>query len=215
MLHLMEGFTLIASFGAPHNVVFSGALALMALIGVAQVIGVGGTAAGIDTDMDAGAGGDHLLDWLGVGLVPLSILLILFLATFAIIGLVGQQVLTATLGAPLSAWLAAPAAALGALPATGIATRVLAPVLPRDETTAIDIEQLIGRRARIVNGTATAGSPARARAEDRFGQPHYVMVEPNQPDAQLLEGDTILLVARDGQRFRAILREPDHLPEPF
>ena len=74
----------------------------------------------------------------------------------------------------------------------------------------IPLDALVGRRGAVVTGTAAAGSPARARITDHHGQHHYVMVEPNAPEALLSEGDTILLVRRTGELFHAI--DPDAPP---
>ena len=71
---------------------------------------------------------------------------------------------------------------------------------------------LVGSPARIVTGRASAGSPARARVEDHHGQAHYVMVEPDNEGQSLTEGETILLVRRDGPLFRAISHGDHYLP---
>lgn len=201
--------------GASENVVFSAALVLMLLIGVVEVIGLGG---GLGHDLDAdgpdadGPGGGDLLAWLGVGRLPLLMLLVVFLSLFGLIGLAGQQLAADLLGAPVTSWIAAPLAAIAALPLTGIAARGLARVLPRDETSAVELDTLVGRTATVVTGRAAAGSPARARVEDRHGQAHYLMVEPNDPAEGFGEGDAVLLVRREGHLFRGVGRGDNRLP---
>ncbi|WP_313737044.1 OB-fold-containig protein, partial [Sphingobium yanoikuyae] len=86
------------------------------------------------------------------------------------------------------------------------------PLLPRDHSTAIPLDHLVGSRARIVTGRATRGSPARARVEDHHGQAHYVMVEPDNDGQVLEEGETILLVRREEHLFRAISHGDHYLP---
>ena len=66
--------------GLPQNIAFSAALVLMLLIGLVQLIGFG-VELDADADLDADIGGD-LLSWLGVGRVPLLMLLVLFLGIF-------------------------------------------------------------------------------------------------------------------------------------
>ncbi len=200
------GAKLFELLGAPENVVFSAAIVLMLLIGVVQLIGLGG-----DFGADVHADGD-LLSWLGVGRLPLMMLLVVFLAVFGVVGLIGQQLLNDWFGLRLSPWIAVPGAAVVALPLTGFAAGGLAQILPHDETTAVPIDVLVGQRAQIIVGRATIGSPARARAEDHHGQAHYVMVEPNSADEQFEEGDTVLLVRLEGDRFRAIGRGDRHVP---
>lgn len=192
---------------APENIVFVSALLLMLLIGGVQALGFAGDA---DLDLDSDA---DLLGWLGFGRLPLLALAALFLTLFAVIGLLGQQVAHDLFGAMLSPWIAVPGAAVAALPATGLAARLLAPLLPRDHTTAIPLDHLVGSPARIVTGRATTGSPARARVQDHHGQTHYVMVEPDNAGQVLEEGETILLVRREEHLFRAISHGDHYLPQ--
>lgn len=185
--------------GASENIVFVVALAIMMLVGVVEAIGLGGSALEHDLDIDA-----DWLSWLGVGTLPLLMLLVIFLAAFGVIGLVAQQFAFNHLGHLLPSLFAVPGAALVALPITGGGARILARIMPRDETTAIDVGDLVGLHAQIVVGRAEAGSPAKARVKDHHGQVHYVMAEPDSPTASFAEGDEILLVRREGHVFRAI-----------
>lgn len=198
------GYWMFDFFLFPENLPFSVALLVMLLIGAAEAIGLGAGAAHLDGHGDVGTDGLDLLAWLGVGIVPLLIVLVTLLALFGMIGLAGQQLAAALSGAPLSPWLAAPLAFLAALPLTGICARGLARILPQDETTAIGLGSLVGRRAEIVVGEARRGSPARARVRDTFGQTHYVMVEPTVDDERLATGATALLVRREGELFFAL-----------
>jgi len=188
-------------FLLPGNLPFSVALLVMLMIGAAEAVGLGVGAAHVDVHADADAEGMDLLAWLGVGTVPLLIVLVVLLALFGLIGIAFQQLATSLWGAPLSPWLAAPAALVAALPLTGIGARGLALVMPGDETTAIGLGQLLGRRAEIVVGEARRGSPARARVRDVHGQTHYVMIEPTDDELVIATGATALLVRREGELF--------------
>jgi membrane protein implicated in regulation of membrane protease activity len=182
---------------APANWPFSVALLIMLMIGAVEALGLGASAVHVDADLD---GGD-LLGWLGVGRVPLLMLLVLFLAFFGLAGLAIQQ-----FAGPLPLWIAAPAAAAASLPLTGLGARGLARIMPQDETTAVSLDSLVGRRATITIGTARRGSPAQARVRDVHGQVHYVMVEPYDDDHALGEGETVRLDRRDGNIFIALAR---------
>ncbi len=190
---------------------FVTAILLMLLIGLVQLIGLGDHAGDLDSGVHADAE-FNLLSWLGVGRLPLLMLLVVFLAIFGISGLILQQLVFDLTGAPLAAWIAVPAVALAALPATGLAARGLARILPQDHTTAVPLEVLIGSTAQVITGRATLGSPARARAEDHHGQAHYVMVEPDRSGQVFEEGERVLLVRREGELFRAISRGDFRLP---
>lgn len=199
-------------FLLPGNLPFSVALVLMLMIGAAELVGLGASSVHLDVHADVhadGHGGADLLGWLGIGKVPLLIVLTVLLAFFALLGIGLQQLATQLLGAPLSPWLAAPAAFVAALPLTGVGARGLARILPLDETTAIGLGALVGRRAEIVIGQARRGFPARARVRDVHGQTHYVMVEPTDDDIVLDAGVTALLVRREGELFYGL---PDANP---
>jgi membrane protein implicated in regulation of membrane protease activity len=174
------------------------------LIGLIEAVGLGASVAHLDFDADAHAGDIGVLSWLGIGRVPLLIVIVVFLATFGLLGLAIQQIATNLAGAPLSTWLAGPAAAFASLPLTGLGARALARIIPQDETTAVSLDTLIGKRGTITIGTARRGSPAQARVRDAFGQIHYVMVEPHDEAHPIAEGETVLLARRDGHLFIAL-----------
>ena len=190
----------------PYNLPFAGALALMLGVFVIQLLGF----LDIDFDLDEGGDGaisagpiDGLLTLLGLGRIPFTIWLIVFLLSFAAIGVSIQEMSDSLIGAPLYPWLAALFAGAGALPVTGVLARPLGRIVPQDETTAVSTASLVGRRAVITDGVSRSGSPARARVKDIHGQTHHVMVEPHEADSELHAGDEILLVRRDGSTFYA------------
>ncbi|EAQ28682.1 hypothetical protein NAP1_13823 [Erythrobacter sp. NAP1] len=200
----------------PHNLPFAGAAILLIFIALAQVIGMGDMFDGADADIDLDLDADgleptgffaSLVSLLGIGRVPFLIWLAILLFVFAAIGVAGQQTLIETIGAPAPMWLAAPVAAAVALPVTGVLTRPLARLLPQDETSAVGLDSLVRRDAEIQIGSARAGSPARSKVIDRHGHPHFVMVEPHDPNAILSEGETVMLVRREGETFYAVQYE--------
>ncbi|MEE4453297.1 YqiJ family protein [Novosphingobium resinovorum] len=196
---------------------FSVALALMLMLALLQVVGAGDLIGG-DTDFDIDAHGGHvsldagLLSFVGLGRVPFLMWLMLLLIVFGLTGLLGQELLIALTGHPLTAWIMGPLAALVSLPLTGAVARPLGRIMPRDETTAIDVMLLVGREAEIVIGTATQGSPARGRVVDHHGHPHHVMVEPDNEGQRFVQGEKVLLVRREGELFKAIARGDHYLP---
>ncbi|MEP6011570.1 MAG: OB-fold-containig protein, partial [Parasphingorhabdus sp.] len=90
------------------------------------------------------------------------------------------------------------------LPVTGILSRPLSRIIPKDETTAVSIDDLTGRRATIDIGTAKPGFPARAKAKDRHGYSHALMVEPDSDDGIFNAGEEVLLVRREDDIFKAV-----------
>ncbi|QAY76688.1 YqiJ family protein [Sphingosinicella sp. BN140058] len=191
---------------APANLPFSVALIVMLLIGLIEAIGLGAHAVHIDLHLDTHIDGFDPLAWLGIGRIPLLMVIIVFLAIFGLAGLTLQQLASELAGAPLSPWIAGLAAAVAALPLTGFGARGLARILPQDETTAVSLDTLVGKRGEITIGTARRGSPAQARVRDVHGQVHYVMVEPHEEAHPLAAGDAILLARREGHIFIALGR---------
>ncbi len=192
---------------APHNMPFAAALVIMAILAVVQLIGIADFG---DADVDAGGDGmpeagmlDGLLTLLGIGRVPLTIWLALFLFLFAAIGISIQELAQGMTGSPLYSWLAALIAGGAALPVTGTFAHPLGRILPQDHTTAVSTDSLVGRRATISIGVARTASPARARVKDTHGQTHRVMVEPHEAASEFHEGDEVLLVRREGNTFYA------------
>lgn len=191
---------------ADENIVFAAALVLMIALGLLQLIGFGG----FDSDIDMGADVDGtgvaggLLSFLGWGRLPFMILLVLFLMIFGLTGFAGQQFVQSLTGGLLSPFLAVTGALLVALPVTGLLSKPLARILPGDETTAVSIDDLTGRRAIIDIGTARPGYPARAKVKDRHGHGHALMVEPDNEDGIFVTGEEVLLVRREGDIFKAV-----------
>ena len=140
--------------------------------------------ADFDADMDMGADGDmslglKALDWLYVGRIPTMILLVLFLTSFCLVGIAIQQLSLNILGHFLSPWLASLDALVISIPLLKLVAALLYPIMPKDESSAISSQTLIGRPVRIVLGHAAMGSPAQAKLTDEYGQTHYIMVEPD------------------------------------
>lgn len=186
----------------------------MLLLALLQLVGIGHHL-GVDSDIDHDFGADldaGLLSLIGLGRLPFLMWLMLLLALFGLIGLAGQQLLSAFLGQTLDGWIATPLAAVAALPATGLIARPLAAILPRDETTAVSVDTLVGREGEVVIGTASVGNPARVRVLDMHGQAHHVMVEPDNDGQKLAQGERVLLVRREGDIFKAISRGDHYLP---
>lgn len=187
------------------NVPFMAALVLMLLIGIAEAVGLGGFSAGDAADgFEIDADAPSLLSWLNVGRLPLLMLVVVFLFVFGKIGLLGQQAFAAITGRPAPWLFAVPVAIAAALPVTRVLGRWISKVLPQDETSAVSRASLIGRVAVIVTGEARRDNAAQARVRDRYGQAHYVMVEPDRPADVFTEGTSVLLIRSNGARYFAI-----------
>jgi hypothetical protein len=174
--------------GAPANMPFTIALAVVGLLGALEVLSMmmGGAVSvmGGDMDMDADAGADvdadglwgDILSWLHVGPFPISLL-----PAFMI-----------------------------ALPATRMAGGVLKKALPRDESESVSRDSFLGCSGEITVGTARRGHPAEARVRDSFGHSHYVMVEPDNEEQSFPAGSKVVLLKRHEAIYRVI--DDVHVP---
>jgi hypothetical protein len=145
-----------------------------------------------------------VLDLLGMRKLPLSISLALFAASFAAAGISVQVLLHSLTGFMLPTWLMVPGAIVGAGFLTRKLSNFVVAIVPGEETAAVS-ENSLGRRRGIVTvGTARAGSPAQVRVADRFGNTHYIMVEPLSADDEIPEKSEVLVLRLPGGAFRLV-----------
>jgi len=193
---------------------FSIATFLMLLIaiveGLAMVIGasVSEILHHSSPDTWAGAHGpfDKMLGWLHLGRVPVLVLIVIFLASFAFTGFALNMVVHRFAGAWVPPPFSVPLALLATLPLVRILGAGIARLIPQDQTYAVSFESLIGRVAVIVNGTARPGYPAQARVPNEHGQMLYVMVEPDTEGVTFSSGEHVLLNKQiAGSRFSGVV----------
>lgn len=197
---------------APESWPFLGALLLVigigAIEGVALVAGtsVSGMFDGlVPSGIADGGVPDSWMGWLHVGRVPLLVLLVILLTAFAFIGLTINGAVHSLAGMYVPTLLTIPLAILGALPIVRSCGAVVARLMPRDESSAVTFDTLVGRVAVIVNGTARSGFAAEARVKNEHGQTLYVRVEPDKGTPDLTAGESVLLVKQiAGTHFSAI-----------
>ena len=159
----------------------------------------------LDHSPDAPESPDSWLGWLHLGKVPLLVLVVLFLALFALIGFALDLVAAGVFGAMIPPLIATPVAAVAALPLMRVCAGGIAHLIPSDQTYAVSLDTLVGRVAVIVSGTARLGYPAQGKVTSEHGQVHYVMVEPDVAEVTFAQNDAVLLVKRlSATRFQAI-----------
>ncbi len=177
----------------------------------------GATADGPEIDMDAAADGleidtdgtsvptlDRILGWFAIGRVPLMVVVVAFLTSFGLLGLILQSVWSGISGFLLPTSLAIIPALIGGASITRWTAVGLARLIPSTETSAVSTNSFVGRVATITLGSARLGQPAQAKLQDQHGQTHYVMVEPDRQGITFEQGSRVLLVARARGVFRAI-----------
>ncbi len=149
------------------------------------------------------------LDWLNAGRVPLLILIMLALGCFSLIGFV----ITASarsLSFPLPGAVAGVLALAAAVPMVRTTSRWIARIIPRDETYAVELTDLIGRTAQVTVGPLDDGLPGRVKLQDSHGNWHFPRARAAKGHGPMTVGASVLLVDRDGSTFLAI-PAPDDL----
>lgn len=213
---------LLSSQNMPFTISLVLMLAMAILEGVTTLIGAGFSDlldsilpdmdVDVDVDLDADLDADFhtpglftkLLGWLKVGEVPILMLVIVFLTSFGLIGLFCQSMSVRFLGHMLPGALASIPSFFATLPVVRMCGGVLARIIPKDETESVSEESFVGRVAVITLGQAECGKAAQARLNDEHGQAHYIMVEPDLPDACFEQGSVVLIVSHEGPVYKAI-----------
>ncbi|TXL73576.1 DUF1449 family protein [Vineibacter terrae] len=133
------------------------------------------------------------LDWLNAGRVPLLVLIIALLAAFAGLGMV-LQTLVSTAGFYVPGWLAMLLVVVPAFFCTRHLTRLVARVVPRDESYVQSGADFVGLVGEVTVGPVKSGVVARARIRDRYGNTHWPRVEPADPEQVFAAGASVLVI---------------------
>ena len=221
---------MLAMMLASENIAFSVALVLMLMIalleGVGMLFGMGVSSL-LESllpeadfsphaevgQLDADSALSRFLGWLRIGQVPLLMLLMVFLLCFGLLGLIVQNIFYELSGWLAPSWLAVPLITLLSLPLVRLSGGLLQWAMPKDETTAVTPESLIGRIAIITLGTAADGYPAEAKVKDQHGYSHYIQLEPDDSSEVFEQGTAVLLLSRAGATYRGIRNSNPHLAE--
>lgn len=206
--------TVLAFLLLPDNRVFLGSSVVLSVLFLLEVVGLAFGAslshiinANVDTDHNGipdvleGSSMLGVVSWIGFGKVPATIVFALFLAYFSIFGLVINWVSLKQLAVTWPWMITVPFAVGLSMVPLRIATRVIARVLPKDFSTAVSVDELVGTQARIITGTATASMSAEAQARDRFGETHFVRVKPIDPAESIPKNTIVYLDKREGGHF--------------
>ena len=146
----------------------------------------------------------QLLSWFRIGEVPLFMLILVALTAFGISGLFLQTLVQNITGDLLPPLIAVVPASFCTIPLVRITSGLLSAYMPKDETTAVSEDTLVGRPAIIIAGTAILGKPVQAKVQDEHQQTHYILVEPESAEEKFNAGETVLLTKKNGATFQAV-----------
>jgi membrane protein implicated in regulation of membrane protease activity len=193
-------------------IVFLAPLGLAILMALAAVIGVGSDHEGdsdtdhaTETDLDHdGDGHISFLEWMGVGVAPLSLVGLSFLLLFAVIGLLGNL-----------AWgigrvgFALVLAILVSVFGTRLLARTLARLAPTTETHAVARHELIGSEGvAIYRITTNSGT---ARLYDKLKNLRQLDCRTFAGDDDIPEGEKVIVVDYDSERQVFTVRRPENV----
>ena len=168
-----------------------------------SLLGLVDDQAALDADADSSSGFTEFGSWLALDRVPLLVWLVLLLTTFGTAGLTFNFLSLTLLDTYFARWLITLLAVIAGLFFTTRFGTFIARLLPKQESSATTADELVGTVGHITVGVARQNSPAEGKFIDAHGQPHYLLVEPLEPDEQFSQGEKILLIQKRDYRWLA------------
>jgi len=138
---------------------------------------------------------------LGVGRVPLGLLLTVLLTTYGAIGLAANRALPSM---PALLPISLVFAAGGSLLVSGLVSRVLARVVPRDETYASSFDSLVGCSGKVVSLLPPA--EGYAQVQDHFGNMLEVRCR-NLTSTPLRAGERVVVARVESEQRLCVVVE--------
>ena len=168
-----------------------------------SLLGLVDDQAALDADADTSSGFTEFGSWLALDRLPLLVWLVLLLTTFGSAGLTFNFLSLTLLDTYFARWLITLLAVIAGLFFTARFGSFIARLLPKQESSATTADELVGTVGHITVGVARQNSPAEGKFIDAHGQPHYLLVEPFEPDEQFSQGEKILLIQKRDYRWLA------------
>jgi len=168
-----------------------------------SLLGLVDDQAALDADTDTSSGFTEFGSWLALDRVPLLVWLVLLLTTFGTAGLTFNFLSLTLLDTYFARWLITLLAVVAGLFFTARFGTFISRLLPKQESSATTADELVGTVGHITVGVARQNSPAEGKFIDAHGQPHYLLVEPLEPDEQFSQGEKILLIQKRDYRWLA------------
>ena len=168
-----------------------------------SLLGLVDDQAALDADADSSSGFTEFGSWLALDRVPLLVWLVLLLTTFGTAGLTFNFLSLTLLDTYFARWLITLLAVVAGLFFTARFGTFISRLLPKQESSATTADELVGTVGHITVGVARQNSPAEGKFVDAHGQPHYLLVEPLEPDEKFSQGEKILLIQKRDYRWLA------------
>jgi hypothetical protein len=171
-----------------------------------------------DIDMTADLNGNGIPDYLETshlsftGIlnpahVPLMIMVVVLAGTFSIFGYTGQWFYLDFVGRMCPMALSVPLSVMLSFIATRFITVGIAWVMPRDFTSAVTADSLIGNSGVLNIGPVTSLDSGAARFTDQYGTDHYLIVFA-EPELTIAQGAPVVLIGPHRDKdFAHVVRE--------
>lgn len=157
-----------------------------------------------DIEIDTPSIMTRFFGWIKIKGVPMIVVLVVFLTIFSLSGFILQGTVKAVLNFYLPWYLASLPAVMVTLPCVRYTSLLLANVVIKDETQVVSTKTFVGKIAVISLGCARKGHPAEAKITDKYGQTHYIRVEPAEDNEEFEQSSKVLLVEKKGHIFTVI-----------
>ncbi len=164
---------------------------------------------GHDVDLDHDAGLEHIhdlepgmltraLSFLGIGRVPLSIIIISFCFLWGFFGFAGNTLLAPILPSLIFVWASIAIAFVVSLSLTRILANVIAKIMPATETYAVSLDQLVGKWGESI--TTIDETFGQAHVHDDAGVLHTVQCVVRSGETTIPRGSQVILLFFDKTR---------------
>ena len=156
----------------------------------------------------------RLLDFFGLGRIPLTVVLQLFFLVWGFSGWAATTILAPILGEPLLFfWPSLLVAGLAAVAVTRLFARPLARWLPGTESYSVSKTQLVGQLGTVVFPVgATSGT---VHLRDRRGNLHQIVCRTADGSTVLNKGAEVIVVSYDAAADRYVVVPSDLPPLPW
>ncbi|MBR0712885.1 OB-fold-containig protein [Bradyrhizobium liaoningense] len=203
---------------APEVRPFAIAAAMIVIVGSVEVVAmlVGASISemlgiAVDFSHPSDSGVVNAISWINLGGVPLLIFILLLLGAFSITGFLIQDLARLVAG-PLPVTVASLGALAASVPLVRMSSGFIAKIIPKDESYAVGLGDLVGRVGEVVIGPLDQGPPGRVSVADVHGNRHFVWAVAAPSSAPLAQGTLVLLVDRIGTRFVAVAASDELKP---
>jgi hypothetical protein len=205
-----------------QNAIFTASIVFWMIYLFVSLLGGGGHEH-IDVGHDADSDGDvhhgvsanhenesfNLLSYLGIGRCPISIVLMLLGVCWGFIGLVcnGFFDIIKIIPPILYFWASALVALIIALPFTSYTSKLVAKIMPRKGTTAIELDSLVGKTGE--SSVTIDAKGGRVRVLDGFGTQHNIYCRTGLEEPEIPPNTAVLVLSRMPNGLFVVKKKPN------